>query len=123
MVKFWSKRGTLPTDYSKVYLRFVYVCQKLVAAECNLGQFFVLGDCWFFVHLPSPKLVEIVLSDLRWGGAELVAAERNLCQFFVLGDGWFFIHGSLLKIKKWAVPGGNAPPFDQIYHPFLDAFV
>jgi hypothetical protein len=27
-----------------------------MAAEGNLGQFFVLRDCWFFVHLPSPGI-------------------------------------------------------------------
>jgi hypothetical protein len=52
-----------------------------------------------------------------------VAAKGNLGQFFVLGDCWFFVHGSLLKIKKWAVPGGNVPPFDQIYDLILDAFL
>ena len=52
-----------------------------------------------------------------------MAAERNLGQFFVFGDCWFFVHGSLLFVKKWAVPGGNVPPFDQIYHLFLDHFV
>lgn len=48
----------------------------------------------------------------------LVAAEGNLSQFFMLGDGWFFVHIFLLDL---AVPGGNVPPFDQIYHLFLGA--
>ena len=68
MFKFWSKRGTLPTDYSKVYLRFVCVCQDLVAAERNLGQFFVLGDCWFFVHLPSPTGFNWIFCLKAFGG-------------------------------------------------------
>ena len=92
-----------------------------MAAERNLSQFFVLGNYWFFVHLPSPKCLDFQLKVLR--GIELVAAERNLGQFFVLGDCWFFVHDFLLKSKKWAVPSGNVPPFDQIYHLFLDHFV
>ncbi|MCC6602480.1 MAG: hypothetical protein IT327_04680 [Anaerolineae bacterium] len=51
-----------------------------------------------------------------------MAAEGNLGQFFVLGDCWFFVHVFSPEIKKWAVPGGNVPPFDQIYHLFLGAF-
>ena len=52
-----------------------------------------------------------------------MAAESNLGQFFMLGDCWFFVHIFLLKIKKWAVPGGNVPPFDQIHHLFPNAFL
>ena len=51
-----------------------------------------------------------------------MAAERNLGQFFVLGDCWFFVHRFLLEVKKWAVPDGNVPPFDQMYHLILVAF-
>jgi hypothetical protein len=74
------KERYITNRYSRFYLRFVGVRLSLVAAKRNLGQFFMLGDCWFFVHV------------------------------------------SLLKFKKWAVPDGNVPPFDQIYHPFLDGF-
>jgi len=49
-----------------------------------------------------------------------VAAKSNLGQFFVLGDCWFLVHVISPKIKKWAVPDGNVPPFDQIHDYFLD---
>jgi hypothetical protein len=50
------KERHITNRYSWVYLRFFCVQPKLMAAESNLGQFFVFGDCWFFVHLASPTV-------------------------------------------------------------------
>ena len=32
----------------------------LMGAKSNLGQFFVFGDFWFFVHGSPPPMVRIV---------------------------------------------------------------
>ena len=93
-----------------------------MAAKSNLGQFFVLGDCWFFVHLPSPTVkFWFVEQNCYLGAAKLVAAKSNLGQFFVLGDCWFLVHVHSPKFKNLAVPGGNMPLFDQMSHLILDA--
>jgi hypothetical protein len=72
---------------------------RLVGAEGNLGQLFVLGDFRFYVHRCSPR---------RLNQTKLMGAEGDLGQFFVLGDFRFYVHGFSPKdmngwIKWWRV--------------------